>query len=111
MSTSIIFLISIIVISALVFVSYIFILWRQPPYKVVLSKHKFQTVIWTLKFRDGIFGEWITVFESPNKQDVQTKAREALFAHYRFKDFINGCGNSELIRDAEVVDELKTLDK
>ena len=61
----------------------------QPPYRVVLGRGN-QEGKWILEYRaDFIVGEWVSVFSDINKRAVQQKAGEALFAHYRFRDFIN----------------------
>jgi|GEM_PF-3921085 len=74
-----------------VFVAVIFGVYRyrQLPYRVVLGTNS-TSGKWVLEFRsDFLFGEWESAFESEDKRLVQQKAREALFAHYRFRDFVN----------------------
>lgn len=72
---------------------------RHVPYRVVLKQQK-----WLLQHRDSIFDDWTDVASSESKSAIQTKAREALFAHYRFKEFVSG-SDIEIIRDAKVISE------
>jgi len=83
--------ITIIVLALLVGVA-IYVLYRRPPYRVVMStsiNHKDIGVWQLVRKTHWLDGEWEIAYESENKRDVQQKAREALFAHYRFRDFIN----------------------
>lgn len=73
--------------------------YNQPPYRVVLGRYSSEGK-WVLKYRsDFLFGEWESVFESDDKRLVQQKAREALFAHYRFRDFVNERDGESIIGD------------
>lgn len=81
--------------------------WKQLPYRIVLkdlSCSNASQAVWQLQRRDdGIFEfDWLVVFESANKKEVQIKAREALFSHYRFNDFVNE-RDTELIGDGYVI--------
>lgn len=81
-----------IILSLIVFG--LFCLWRyrQAPYRVIMKSdflHK-ERFMWALERRtDFLLGEWELVFESIDKHEIQTKARQALLSHYRFRDFIN----------------------
>ncbi|EEW08432.1 hypothetical protein VMB_04530 [Vibrio mimicus VM603] len=72
---------------------------RHVPYRVVLKQEE-----WKLQHRDNIFDDWTDVASSESKSVIQNKAREALFAHYRFKEFVSGV-DIEIIRDAKVISE------
>ncbi|GIB31778.1 hypothetical protein VCSRO91_2824 [Vibrio cholerae] len=72
---------------------------RHVPYRVVIKDHS-----WNLQHRDNLFDCWMVVAKSESKSEIQQLAREALFAHYKFKEFVSGT-DIEVIRDAKVISD------
>lgn len=70
---------------------------RHVPYRVVMKDDS-----WHLQHRDNLFDVWRGVAKSESKSEIQQLAREALFAHYKFKEFVSGA-DVEVIRDAKVI--------
>ncbi|EMY6611180.1 hypothetical protein ABCL16_003437 [Vibrio parahaemolyticus] len=73
--------------------------FRHVPYRVVMNNRK-----WRLEHRDHLFDDWLEVANSASKSEIQQLAREALFAHYNFKEFVSGA-DIEVIRDAKVISD------
>jgi hypothetical protein len=70
-------------------------LWRTPPYRVRLVRSGSKTV-WQLQHReDWVSLDWEAVAESEDREEIRQLAREALYAHYRFRDFINEPNSGE----------------
>ncbi|BCL73984.1 hypothetical protein TUMSATVNIG1_59700 (plasmid) [Vibrio nigripulchritudo] len=59
---------------------------------------------WRLEHRENLFDDWLEVAKSESKGEIQQLAREALFAHYKFKEFVSGV-DVEIIRDAKVISD------
>lgn len=72
---------------------------RHVPYRVVMKDDS-----WSLQHRDNLFDDWSVVAKSESKSEIQQLAREALFAHYKFKEFVSGT-DIEVIRDAKVISD------
>ncbi|EKF9265864.1 hypothetical protein O1B53_003054 [Vibrio cholerae] len=82
-------------IAAVIIVKWI----RHVPYRVVMKDAS-----WHLQHRDNLFDDWKGVAKSESKNEIQQLAREALFAHYKFKEFVSGA-DIEVIRDAKVISD------
>ncbi|ELI5720933.1 hypothetical protein RRK67_004060 [Vibrio fluvialis] len=73
--------------------------FRHVPYRVVMKNQE-----WRLEHREHLFDDWLEVANSASKSEIQKLAREALFAHYKFKEFVSGV-DIEVIRDAKVISD------
>lgn len=73
--------------------------FRHVPYRVVMKNKK-----WRLEHREHLFDDWSEAANSASKSEIQQLAREVLFAHYKFKEFVSGA-DIEVIRDAKVISD------